>query len=115
MCLLDWIGTHFSQQFGHGGGIWNQKGAILKFLFHRDLALLGLLFGFKALPTLAGFAVMVCIGCSGREYALPRFIMDAMVYPFSERGKPGSKLCLLTRMLVPMRSTRKSFVVLHRL
>ena len=26
-----------------------------------------------------------------------------------------SKLCLFTRMLVPMRSTRKSFVVLHRL
>ena len=26
-----------------------------------------------------------------------------------------SKLCLFTRILVPMRSTRKSFVVLHRL
>src|SRR5699024_8466029 len=52
----------FFQQFGHGGGIWNQKGAILKFLFHRDFALLGFLLGLECFPTLAGFAVMVCIG-----------------------------------------------------
>ena len=52
----------FFQQFGHGGGIWNQKGAILKFLFNCNFALLGLLLGLECFPALAGFAVMVFIG-----------------------------------------------------
>ena len=49
------------QHFLDRHAVGNEEGAVLEFLFHRDLALLGLLFGFEALPTLAGFAAMVFV------------------------------------------------------
>ena len=42
-------------------------------------------------------------------------MIDAIDYLPQTAANQLSKLCLFTRMLVPMRSTRKSFVVLHRL
>ena len=42
-------------------------------------------------------------------------MIDAIDYLPQTAANQLSNLCLFTRMLVPMRSTRKSFVGLHRL
>ena len=42
-------------------------------------------------------------------------MIDAIDYLHQTAANQLSKLYLFTRILVPMRSTRKSFVVLHRL
>ena len=47
-----------------------------------------------------------------KQYHLKRQILDAIDYLPQTAANQLSKLCLFTRMLVPMRSTRKSFVVL---
>ena len=99
----------------HRHCIWHEECTIQQFLFDRDLALLRFGLGLEGLPAFAGLAIVVFVVVSDRirvatlhnrchRYSLPQ-----------TAANQSSKLCLLTRMLVPRRITLKSFVVLHRL
>ena len=96
-------------------GVGHEEGAIQQFLLHRDLALLRFGLGLEGFPALAGLASMIFVVVSdGIRVATFHNRCHRCSLPQTAANQ-SSKLCLLTRMLVPRRITLKSFVVLHRL
>ena len=96
-------------------GVGHEEGTIQQFLLHRDLALLRFGLGLEGFPALAGLASMIFVVVSdGIRVATFHNRCHRCSLPQTAANQ-SSKLCLLTRMLVPRRITLKSFVVLHRL
>ena len=96
-------------------GVGHEEGAVQQFLLHRDLALLRFGLGLEGFPALAGLASMIFVVVSdGIRVATFHNRCHRCSLPQTAANQ-SSKLCLLTRMLVPRRITLKSFVVLHRL
>ncbi len=108
-------GNPLVQHFFHRHCIGYQECAVNEFFLNRDFTVLRFLLGFETFPSLTEFTCVVFVLITNgvrisaledrcHRYSLPQ-----------TAANQSSKLCLLTRMLVPRRITLKSFVVLHRL
>lgn len=108
-------GDPLVQHLLHRHCIGHEEGAVQQFLLHRDFALLRFGLGLEGFPAFTDPASMVFVfETNGVGISAPENRCHRCSLPQTAANQ-SSKLCLLTRMLVPRRITLKSFVVLHRL
>ena len=108
-------GEPLVQHFRYRHCIGYEERTVQEFFLYRDLAVLRFLLGFETLPAFTDPASMVFVfETNGVGISAPENRCHRCSLPQTAANQ-SSKLCLLTRMLVPRRITLKSFVVLHRL